>query len=156
MKITVLAACILTLALTGCGKSEPRLAGGKPVAIGSIRSNGNAKHRRKAVFKLGNACTTDPSVMSVVIDVLKDRDPSVRCEAILATVKNGRAARRGNSILSASCSNTTQCAGASLRCPGQRQAPGRHMKMERRDLLLNIMSYLEGRPLLPKKTGQET
>jgi HEAT repeat protein len=94
MKVTFLTACVLALALTGCGESEPRLADGKPLSywVKSLET-GNAKHRRKAVFKLGNACTANPTVLSVVLGVLKDRDPGVRCEAILAMVKNGRAAR---------------------------------------------------------------
>lgn len=100
MRSKWMSVCALVLILGGCGHSETKVTSGKPVSywVKSLQT-GNAKHRCKAVARLGNVWTTDPSVLPVVLKVLKDKDPTVRCEAILATVKNGRAARAAIPVL---------------------------------------------------------
>ncbi len=93
MRIVLAGACVIAIALSGCGRSGPKFAGGKPMSYWlQALQTGDAKQRQKAVFKLGNAGATDPVVLPAVIADLKDRDPAVRCEAILAVVKNGRGA----------------------------------------------------------------
>jgi HEAT repeat protein len=54
----------------------------------------DAKLRKEAAFKLGNLGLTDPApVVSALTAALKDADGPVRCEAILALVKCGPAAK---------------------------------------------------------------
>ena len=74
--------------LTGCEKSQPPLAGGKPIShwIQAL-SDSNPKVRKEAVFKLGNAGESDAAVIPAIFKSLKDRDARVRCEAILALLK---------------------------------------------------------------------
>jgi hypothetical protein len=87
-------AVVCVLALGGCNEAPPPLSGGKPVSHWVEASrDADAKTRREAVFKLGNAGATSPSAMPAVIAALKDRDARVRQEAILAIVKFGDAAK---------------------------------------------------------------
>jgi hypothetical protein len=74
--------------LSGCRKTEPPLAGGKPVNywIESLQDP-DASKRKSAAFKLGNVGTTDPGVLPALLDALRDTDAGVRCEVILALVK---------------------------------------------------------------------
>ena len=82
------------LAAAGCVESPPPLSGGKPVSYWVDASqDSDAKTRREAVFKLGNAGATSPAAMPAVIAALKDRDARVRREAILAIAKFGEAAK---------------------------------------------------------------
>jgi HEAT repeat protein len=95
MKLVLVLAGIVAIFLGGCGQSQkPSLAGSKPVSHWlQALNDADAKVRRKAVFKLGNVGVRDSAALPALIDELKDCDPTVRCEAILALVKNGRAAK---------------------------------------------------------------
>jgi HEAT repeat protein len=53
----------------------------------------NTTVRKAAVTKLGNVGATDASAIPALIGALKDKDPHVRCEAILALVKSGNDAK---------------------------------------------------------------
>ena len=74
--------------LTGCGKSEPPLSGGKPVAawLEAIKDR-DPKARKQAVLKLGNAAPTDPSIFPALLEALKDPDAGVRAEVVVALLK---------------------------------------------------------------------
>jgi HEAT repeat protein len=80
---------------TGCGKSQPTMAGGKPVDywVQVLQSEPDAKVRKEAVFKLGNVGPADPAALPALIAALKDRDSRVRREAIMAVLKCGPAAK---------------------------------------------------------------
>jgi HEAT repeat protein len=75
---------ILLISLSGCGKEPPRLAGSR--WADALRDH-DAKLRKKAAFTLGNIGPSDPAVLPALIGALKDTDPGVRCEAILALLK---------------------------------------------------------------------
>lgn len=80
--------------LTGCtGASGPTLAGGKPVQhwLDAVHSS-IAKVRKEAVSKLGNVGQADPAAFPAVLQALRDTDPAVRREAIVALLKFGRQA----------------------------------------------------------------
>lgn len=81
---------ILLIALSGCGKTQPRMAGGKWAE--SLRSP-DATVRKRAAFTLGNIGWSDPAVLPALIAALNDTDAGVRCEAILALLKYGPGAR---------------------------------------------------------------
>jgi HEAT repeat protein len=53
----------------------------------------DAKVRRNAAFTLGNIGPSDPAVLPALLGAVKDADAGVRCEAILALLKYGPAAR---------------------------------------------------------------
>jgi HEAT repeat protein len=77
----------------GCAKSPP-LAGGKPVSHWVEALHGrDAKARKKAVAKLGNVGPADPAVLPALRAALRDGDPGVRREAVLALLKYGPGAR---------------------------------------------------------------
>jgi HEAT repeat protein len=87
---TVLTALFGTAALSGCGGEErgPILAGGREVkAWVADLHNPKPQVRRQAVLKLGNAGDTDPAVAEALAEALRDADPLVRSDAILAVVK---------------------------------------------------------------------
>jgi HEAT repeat protein len=92
MKVLTWAAAALLLC--GCAKSPPTLAGGKPVShwVEALRGP-DAKARKKAVAKLGNVGAADAAVLPALTAALRDRDPGVRREAILALLKCGPGAR---------------------------------------------------------------
>jgi HEAT repeat protein len=94
VKRFVLLAGLTPTALIGCGKTEPTLAGGKPVAywVDALKAP-DPRARKEAAFKLGNAGPVEPTVFPAVLAALKDADPQVRAEAVKALVKFGPAAR---------------------------------------------------------------
>jgi HEAT repeat protein len=91
---------VLVAALGGCGKSPPTLAGGKPVTywVEALRDP-DARQRKTAAFKLGNAGPADPAVLPALLAALQDPDPVVRREVILSLVKFGPAAREAVPVL---------------------------------------------------------
>ena len=91
MRVAVM--IVVAIGLSGCGKTEPTLAGGKPVSFWvQALHDPDAKLRKKAAFKLGNVGPTDPTALPALIEALHDADAGVRAEAILALVKFGPAA----------------------------------------------------------------
>jgi HEAT repeat protein len=96
----IIAWVLLAILVSGCGKTEPTLAGGKPVRywVEALQSS-DVKLRQKAVFKLGNVGRSDPAAFPAVIDALQDKDARVRCEAIQALMKFGVEGRQAISIL---------------------------------------------------------
>ena len=81
---------LILVVIAGCQKNEPTLAGGKPINqwLQSAK-DADAKLRLEAITKLGNVGRVDPQVLPTLIAALKDRDPKVRCKAILGVVKYG-------------------------------------------------------------------
>ncbi len=81
--------------VSGCGKEQPTLSGGKPVSywVQALRDP-NAKLRKQAAFKLGNVGPADPAALPALIGALKDHDAGVRREAILGLLKCGFGARQ--------------------------------------------------------------
>jgi HEAT repeat protein len=77
---------LLLILLSGCGRAQPTMAGGKWAEV--LRDR-DPKTRKKAVFILGNIGPSDPAVLPALIGALKDADAGVRCEAILALLKYG-------------------------------------------------------------------
>jgi HEAT repeat protein len=84
----------LALWAGGCGKARPTTAGGKPVShwVQALQDP-DARLRKKAAQKLGNAGPADPAVVPALAGALKDRDARVRAEAALALMKMGPAAQ---------------------------------------------------------------
>jgi HEAT repeat protein len=84
--LTTIAAAV---AVCGCS-ATPTLAGGKPVHywVEALQS-ADASTRKNAVSKLGNVGRADPEAFPALLGALKDRDPGVRREAILAVMKTG-------------------------------------------------------------------
>jgi HEAT repeat protein len=87
---------IVVLALCGCGRAQPTMAGTKWAP--ALRDP-DAKVRRKAAFTLGNIGPSDPAVLPALRAALKDADPEVRCEAILALVRYGPGAHDAVAVL---------------------------------------------------------
>jgi hypothetical protein len=86
----MLAFLVLALAANGCSKPGPTMAGGKPIeAWVKALQDPDAKTRKIAALKLGNAGPVHPTAFPALHDALKDRDAAVRCEVILALVKFG-------------------------------------------------------------------
>jgi HEAT repeat protein len=81
---------ILLVALCGCGRAQPTMAGGK---WARALHDPAVKVRKKAAFTLGNIGPSDPAVFPALIEALKDADAEVRCEAILALLKYGPGAK---------------------------------------------------------------
>jgi HEAT repeat protein len=77
---------ILLISLGGCGRGQPRMAGGKWAE--ALRAS-DPKVRKKAAFTLGNIGPGDPAVLPALLAALKDTDSGVRREAILALLKLG-------------------------------------------------------------------
>jgi HEAT repeat protein len=92
MRIFIVA--LLFAGLGGCSKPQPTLSGGKPIShwIERLSTSPDAKERKEAAFKLGNVGPTDAAVLPALQGGIKDADPAVRCEVILALVKCGPAA----------------------------------------------------------------
>ena len=82
------------MAAVGCNRQPSHvLSGGKPLeAQFDALKHADAKVRREALEKIGNIGPTDERVVPALRAALRDRDPRVRCEAILALVKCGTAA----------------------------------------------------------------
>jgi HEAT repeat protein len=89
---------ILLLSLSGCGRAQTTMAGGKWAE--ALRAP-DTKLRKKAAFTLGNIGPSDPAVLPALIGALKDNDARVRCEVILALLKCGPAAEEAVPILTA-------------------------------------------------------
>jgi HEAT repeat protein len=90
MRPEVIAVVIVVLLGGGCGGAKPTLIAGKPVDYWLKRlQDPDAKERKNAVFKLEAVGTSDPDILPALIGMLKDPDPTVRCEAIVAVAKWG-------------------------------------------------------------------
>lgn len=81
---------MVLLLLSGCGKETPSMAGEK---WAKALHAPDAKVRRKAAFTLGNIGPSDPAVLPALIGSLRDTDPGVRRETILALLKYGSEAK---------------------------------------------------------------
>jgi hypothetical protein len=109
--IQSLSRCSIVLLLTpflffGCNKSQPILSGGKPTSYWvTCAAGGDAKLRRTAVTKLGNAGSADPTVVPALVAALHDADSQVRGEAILALLKAGPDAKQAAGDLEALARN---------------------------------------------------
>jgi HEAT repeat protein len=79
---------VIAALASGCGKTTPTLAGGKPVAhwVQMLQDRDPAA-RKVAVVKLGNVGTADDAALPALLGALKDVDVEVRCAAVLALVK---------------------------------------------------------------------
>jgi HEAT repeat protein len=98
MRLLIVALC--AMGMTGCGKSPPTLAGGKPVSHWiEAAQHPDAETRRQALFKLGNAGPADAEVLPTLMRALGDVVPGVRSEAILALVKMGPQAKKAIAVL---------------------------------------------------------
>ncbi len=87
---------LLLIALCGCRRTPPTMAGSKWAAA---LHDPDTKLRKKAVFTLGNIGPSDPVVLPALIGALRDANAEVRCEAILALVKYGPGAGEAVSAL---------------------------------------------------------
>jgi HEAT repeat protein len=82
-------AMVAALGLGGCGEERhPMLSGGREVKswVEDLRSP-DARVRRQAVLKLGNVGDADPAVADALAGALRDSDPLVRHDAVMAVVK---------------------------------------------------------------------
>jgi HEAT repeat protein len=89
---TGIAAALLSaiVILPGCGGEGrgPILSGGREVKSWIVDLHSpKAQVRRQAVLKLGNAGDSDPSVAEGLAEALRDAEPLVRRDAILAVAK---------------------------------------------------------------------
>ncbi len=89
--------CVLILfaiGTSGCtNRPDITLAGGKPMSywIEALHDK-DPKARKAAATHIGNAAPSDSAAISALIEALKDPDPTVRCEVLLALMKCGSAA----------------------------------------------------------------
>jgi HEAT repeat protein len=93
---TVLAGTVVvfTILFSGCKGQLPPDTGARVRHWIEALRGPDARLRKEAAFKLGNLGLTDPAtVVPALTGALKDTDARVRCEAILALVKCGPAAR---------------------------------------------------------------
>jgi HEAT repeat protein len=98
----ILSMVIVAVLLSGCGRAEPTLVGGKPVDYWvQAMHDSDVKLRKKAAFKLGNVGPTDPAALPALLDGLKDDDAGVRSAVILALMKFGPEAREAIPVLTA-------------------------------------------------------
>ncbi len=94
MRYQFMLMAVLAALLSGCGKGQPVLTGGKPVSYWvQALQDPDANLRKKAAFKLGNVGPIDATVGPALLGALKDADAAVRCEVILALLKLGPGAR---------------------------------------------------------------
>ena len=86
--------------LVGCGQTQPTLSGGKPLEhwVQALKDP-DARVRKEAASKLGNAGPANSAVLPALIAALRDSDPKVRCEVILALVKFDADAKEAVPIL---------------------------------------------------------
>jgi vesicle coat complex subunit len=82
MRYLLLASVLLSL--IGCSRAKPTMAGAKWAQ--ALRDR-DVQVRKKAAFTLGNIGSSDPAVLPALIGALKDDEPGVRRQAILALVK---------------------------------------------------------------------
>jgi len=93
---------ILATVVCGCHQPSPTLSAGKPVAYWvATMNNPDARLRKTAVFRLGNVGPADAAAFPAVVAALRDRDPAVRREAILAVLKFGDQAQEAAPTLHA-------------------------------------------------------
>jgi HEAT repeat protein len=85
---------LLSLLVAGCHSRQAPTSGGKPIShwLAALRSS-DTNARKTAAFKLGNVGSTDPAVLPALLAALKDANPAVRRESILALVKCGPPAK---------------------------------------------------------------
>jgi HEAT repeat protein len=90
----------LVVLMAGCGAAQPTSVGGKPVDYW-VRAlhDPDARLRKRAALKLGNAGSVDATVIPALIETLQDRDPGVRAQAVLALLRMGPAAREASQAL---------------------------------------------------------
>ena len=76
------------------------MSGGKPASYW-VRAvhDPNVSLRKQAVVKLGNIGPADEAALPAVLAALRDREPAVRKEAILALLKFGHAGREALATL---------------------------------------------------------
>src|SRR2546425_1041708 len=88
-RILVATALVLPVGVGGCGKAEPTV-GGQSVShwIEALKSP-DARLRKKAATKLGNAATIDAAAVPALVGAVKDRDAGVRAEAIVSLLRVG-------------------------------------------------------------------
>ena len=94
--ITGLSVTAIAFLCTACSKPrQPILSGGKPLShwVQGL-SSPDAKLRKTAVAKLGNAGPLDPDVAPMLLKTLHDSSAPVRCEAIVAITKLGSQAKQ--------------------------------------------------------------
>jgi HEAT repeat protein len=91
---------VLPWLLFGCHKGEPTLSGGRPIAywIQALKDP-DARMRKEAAFKLGNAGPVEGTVFPALLAALNDSDSRVRCEVILALSKFGLKAKDAIPVL---------------------------------------------------------
>jgi HEAT repeat protein len=76
------------LVLAGCAQEPAPLAGGKPFDYWfNAARQPDPKARAQAIAKLGNIGAGTGGIDSVLLEATSDRDPRVRCQAILALMK---------------------------------------------------------------------
>jgi HEAT repeat protein len=81
---------IVLICLSGCGTSQPTMAGAK---WAQALHDPDTRVRQKAAFTLGNIGPSDPAVLPALVGALKDADAGVRCEVILSLVRYGPGAK---------------------------------------------------------------
>ncbi len=87
-------AVVLAILVSGCGRGQPPMTGGKPISSWvQALQDPDPTLRKKAVFKLGNVGPIDATVCPALLGALKDIDAAVRCETILALMKCGPGVR---------------------------------------------------------------
>jgi vesicle coat complex subunit len=88
------------LVLAGCAEKPAPLAGGKPFDhwLDAAR-HADPKARAQAIAKLGNIGAANERVDSVLLEATTDRDPGVRCQAILALMKLPELAARSLPVM---------------------------------------------------------
>jgi HEAT repeat protein len=93
MRRLLLVLAATAFAAGGCERPAP-LAGGEPVShwVQALKDP-DARQRKKAAHKLGNAGPAEADVVPALTAALQDRDAGVRGEAALALGKCGPAAK---------------------------------------------------------------
>jgi HEAT repeat protein len=90
----VVGVVLLSLGLAGCSdRPKATLIGGKPLShwLAELHDK-DVKKRKAAATHVGDVCASDPTAMSALIEALKDPDPGVRCEVLVALTRSGHAA----------------------------------------------------------------
>jgi HEAT repeat protein len=95
---------MLLILLSGCGSTQPTMAGKK---WADALRDPDVRIRKRAAFTLGNIGSSDPAAFPALVGALKDRDASVRCEAILALLKFGPDASDALPALNEVCQKDT-------------------------------------------------
>ncbi len=81
---------VLALLVAGCGETASHTTVGGRDASAWIKAlnDPDAKLRRQAVLKLGNVIADNPAAAEALETALKDADPLVRFDAVLAVFKD--------------------------------------------------------------------